>query len=179
MGMTMKNEGDKVTCLFKKYSKVMFFTANNVLKDDYLAEDAVQKAFIKIMDNIEKVGDVESLKTKAFCSIIAKREALSILEKQRYKNVVFLEETLEPEEELQEGCLDTILHNQEYEGLVELVNNLPDKHRDVFWLHHSYGRSFKEIGELLSVTEENARQYHNRARQKLIKAIKNEERKYE
>ena len=52
--------------LFIKYNKLAYYSAFSILKDHGLAEDIVQKTFIRLIKNIHKVDDIDSAKTKAF-----------------------------------------------------------------------------------------------------------------
>jgi len=36
----------------------MFYVANSILKDEHLAEDAVHQAFIKIIENLNKINEI-------------------------------------------------------------------------------------------------------------------------
>ena len=44
----------------------MFYIANDILKDEYLAEDTVHKLFIKIMKYLDKIKEIEFPKMKVF-----------------------------------------------------------------------------------------------------------------
>ncbi len=43
-----KSKDRKLEGLYNKYKNLMFYVANNILKDEFLAEDVVHKSFIKI-----------------------------------------------------------------------------------------------------------------------------------
>ena len=44
--------------LYEKYRNLMFYVAKGILKDDYLTEDAVHEAFIRIAKNFSKIGEI-------------------------------------------------------------------------------------------------------------------------
>jgi len=69
--------------LYIKYKQIMFFTANQILKDEYLSEDAVHLAFIKIAKNINKIGSIDCPKTKGFVLIIVKRTSIDLYRKKQ------------------------------------------------------------------------------------------------
>ena len=37
-----------------KYRRLMFYIANQILKDEYMGEDAVHSTFLKLIDNLDK-----------------------------------------------------------------------------------------------------------------------------
>ncbi len=45
-------DSDKLERLFNKYYRLMYYVANKILQDNYLAEDAVQAAFLKLIPNL-------------------------------------------------------------------------------------------------------------------------------
>ena len=52
--------------IYEKYRYLMMKVAHDVLKDNFLAEDAVHEAFIKIAHNMQNIHDVESVETKRY-----------------------------------------------------------------------------------------------------------------
>ena len=64
--MIIDEEDDrrKFVVLYEKYRCLMMTVASSILIDNYLSEDAVHEAFIKVAKNIDKFGDVDSIETK-------------------------------------------------------------------------------------------------------------------
>ena len=48
-------EQEKFDQLYNAYSKLMYYIAFDVLKDEGLAQDAVQDAFVRLLKNIRKL----------------------------------------------------------------------------------------------------------------------------
>ncbi|MVB10008.1 hypothetical protein CAFE_06790 [Caprobacter fermentans] len=69
---------NKFTLLYEKYRKLLFYVANQILKDDYLSEDAVHQTFLKIIDNLEKISEVDCHKTKSYLHHILLSSATNI-----------------------------------------------------------------------------------------------------
>lgn len=51
----------------------------NIVKSEEAAEDVVSTAFIKIMDNIEKISDLPCPQMTAFCVTIVKNASIDVL----------------------------------------------------------------------------------------------------
>lgn len=51
----------------------------NIVKSEEAAEDVVSTAFIKIMDNIEKISDLPCPQMTAFCVTIVKNASIGVL----------------------------------------------------------------------------------------------------
>lgn len=52
--------------LVHTYKNLMFYVANQVLNNDYDAEDAVQQAFFAILKNFEKISEIKCPQTRSF-----------------------------------------------------------------------------------------------------------------
>lgn len=74
--LEMEEDKDKFTLLYKKYRKLMFYIANQILKDDYLSEDAVEQTFVKIIENLDNISDVNCHKTKSYIVIMVRKYSL-------------------------------------------------------------------------------------------------------
>lgn len=44
----------------------MFYVANDILRDNYLVEHAVHKAFLKLINHLDKIWETESQKNEVF-----------------------------------------------------------------------------------------------------------------
>ena len=62
----------KLERLYMKYKNVMFYVANNILHDKFLAEDAVHQTFIKIYDLLYKINENDCRKTRNFLVIVCR-----------------------------------------------------------------------------------------------------------
>lgn len=50
----------------------MYYVANYILHDEFLAEDAVQQSFMKIYNHLDKIGENYCRKTRNFLFIICR-----------------------------------------------------------------------------------------------------------
>ena len=58
--------------------KLMLHKAYSVTSDASKAEDACQEAFVRIIRNIDKIGDVTEARTAALCALIARNAAVDL-----------------------------------------------------------------------------------------------------
>ena len=81
-------EEDKLrfTDLYERYRHLMFYVAQDILKDEHLAEDAVQEAFLRIAKNFHKVGEINCPRTRNFSVIIVRNTAITIAYKRNPVN---------------------------------------------------------------------------------------------
>lgn len=70
----IQNEADRslVEELYNKYVNTMMYIAKSILKDQYRAEDAVNQAFLKIIEDLQKFSFENCKKTRALVVIIVR-----------------------------------------------------------------------------------------------------------
>lgn len=77
---TLNNEQrELVEQIFHKHNMQFQRIAFKIVKSEAMAEDAVGTAFIKIMDNIEKISNLPDQKMKAFCVVIVKNTSIDMI----------------------------------------------------------------------------------------------------
>lgn len=78
MMIDAEEDKQKFAILYETYRHLMMKVALNVLKDTFLAEDAVHEAFIKIAKNMEKIGEIDATATKRYLLTITKNATIDI-----------------------------------------------------------------------------------------------------
>ena len=99
----------------------------NIVKSEEAAEDVVSTAFIKIMDNIEKISDLPCPQMTAFCVTIVKNASIDVL------------------------------------------HQLQQSDRHFIYLRYTLEMGYREIGELLNISEDAAKKRGQRLVKKLQK----------
>lgn len=162
-----QEEKEKFEELYDKYGQLMFFVANKILQDTYLAEDAVNEAFFRIAKNFHKVGEIECHQTRNFVVIIVKRIAIDLLKKD--KNEVLLKEEKDLNFLVDEavGFLEPFEHNK----VVEILKSLPEMYRDLFYLYYVDELKVKEISRLIGISESAVKKRLQRGRKILRDSI--------
>lgn len=140
--------------IYEKYKLLMLKIARDVLKDDYLAEDAVHEAFIKIAYNMNHIHGIESVNTKRYLITISKNTAIDIYRsrKKRIKKEMYIDELGEGAGSL--AYIETDIDNE----VLDVLKNLPVKYRDIFILKYSSYMSNSEISKFMDISEGTIRQ---------------------
>jgi len=73
-----KENRSRLEALYKQYASQMYKVAIRILKDEYLAQDAVQEAFINISNNLGKFGESDYHKMRALLIIIVRNTSIDI-----------------------------------------------------------------------------------------------------
>lgn len=169
--MMIDTEEDKrkFVILYEKYRYLMLKVAYDVLGDNYLAEDAVHEAFIKVALNMGKVGDVNTQETKRYLITITKNATIDIYRKRstRMRREIFVDELNENEVPL--TYVETDVDNR----VLDILKNLPVKYRDVFLLKYSSKMDNDEIADLLKISEGTLRQRLARGKEMIQETVNN------
>lgn len=159
---------DKFSEFCRKYENFMYYIANDVLKDSYAAEDAVQVALMKIYRNFRGVGDIDSVKTKHFVVTVTRRAAIDIYrkrqkQKEREVSCGDFEHNVQTEQD------EILTENNE---VMECIEKLPQKYADALVLKFVHGYKSKEIARILGYTPGTIRSYIFRGKKLLRTELK-------
>lgn len=145
----------KLERLYLEYRSVMFCAANEILHNEHETEDAVQQAFMKIAENLDKVPDELSNKTKAFVVTIAENTAIDRYRKLKRHGSCEL---------CEEACG---IEANSADELVSCILKLPARYRQFILLKYYHGYSTREIAKLLGMSSAAASKTAQRAKQRL------------
>lgn len=168
----LDNDDDKAKFekIYFTYEQIMFKIAKDILKDDARAEEAVGRAFEKIIGNLEKIVNPICPKTQGFVVIIVKRISYNMYKKKK------------PNFEIPIGESDDLLgstnnnrNDQKRIELKDIFMRLPFNYREILLLKYSHGYVNEDLAKELKITEQNAQKRLTRAKCKLEKLLKDAE----
>jgi RNA polymerase sigma-70 factor (ECF subfamily) len=130
------------------------------------AEDVVQDTMIRVWNKREEWSQFDSI--EAYCIAVARNLAIDRSQK---KEAQHLQITPEMEETGEEGSspYEQLADNERLGIIHELINRLPEKQRLIMQMRDIEGASYKEIAQVLDLTEEQVKVNLFRARQKIKK----------
>lgn len=147
--------------LYLGYRQLMFHIANNILRNEYDAEDAVHQAFLAVAKNMDKISDLKCTKTKAYLVTIAEHCAIDLYRARKRRATVPLNEELA-------GLEFDPPHTS---ALADVIARLPARYRHMILLKYDCGYSYNEIAELLGLSYEGVHSLDQRAKRKLKKLL--------
>jgi RNA polymerase sigma-70 factor (ECF subfamily) len=145
------DEKTKFERIYYKYRNLMFYIAINILKNRQDAEDAVQKAFIKIARNIKQIDEIECHKTKAFVVIVVERVAINDYHKKKKEPHISYDE-IPYSIPIDMNLEEIVLSNAVFTDILKGISELPVKYCDALTLKYVYGLSGKEISDIVGVS---------------------------
>lgn len=162
-----EEEKDKFVRIYERYRYMMWYSANEILKDKELAEDAVQEAFLALTHHLNKVDESNEGRTKKFLRTIVKSKAIDIIRKRREGEVPLQDAAEEYLLEAPTDILNEFIERESIERIKEAVKKLDDTYRLVFEFKLVHQLSDKDIGNILGISAKTANVRYFRARKKL------------
>ena len=131
-----------------------------------LAEELTQETFYQAVGSIQRYDG--SCQISTWLCGIAKNVLYTYYKKQRHSDVS-LDEIPEPAVASAE---ETVLNGMGQQLILTAIHRLPEPGREILHLRLLGGLSFKQIGEILGQTETWARVNYYRAKQAIVKELK-------
>ncbi|OBQ54778.1 hypothetical protein VQ01_10810 [Tamlana sp. s12] len=149
--MQLLHEGDEqaLSLIYKKYWEVMYVAAYNLVKNKEISEDIVQDVFVNLWNKRDKLLVKTSLKSYLYTSTIYKvydffRKNNKMIEVELVTNFNEKIQALTPETQL--------MHKELIQHVESVIDELPEKCKEVFRLSREEGLSNKAIAAQLNIS---------------------------
>ncbi|MDD5067309.1 MAG: sigma-70 family RNA polymerase sigma factor [bacterium] len=162
-----KKEVAAVRDIVSQYNRRLFSMVYRFIRQKEDAEDILQEAWIKFFNSLDKFKGESKIYTYLYR--IAMNEALTYLRRNRVKRLFFRDHIEKPDYNSPEAIY---LSNEKMTVIEEAVKTLPSRQKQVFLLRKSEELSFKEVAEVMKITENNAKVLFFHALQKIRKNLK-------
>ena len=158
--------------LYALYEQKMYHVAYRILHDSWLAEDAVQEAFIKLMKHRVYFEDAESEDCKRYIITVIKHSSITIYNRKKRENeILYLTD---------EGTnlWEAAMPDDTETDIEDLISELPEKYYAVVNCLAIKNLSVKETAAELGITDAAVRKRFERAK-KMLKAMQKGREGYE
>ena len=163
-------EKSKFEQIYIQYRSLMLSRAYEILRDTGLAEDAVHNAFIRILQNMGKLDEVVSQRTKSFVVIVTENVAKTMYAKNMRQKTVSLDET----HQSSVNIADTAEGRISAEYVAQKIAELPEQYSRVMMLKYLNQLTNREIASVLKISEAAVRKRLERARRELSRLLEQE-----
>lgn len=141
----------------------LFRLALRITQNSAEAEDIVQDTMIKVWDKRNEWQQLESV--EAYCLTVCRNLAIDRSQLKATQNEELTEETQEKPDA--SSPYEDLVHEERMQLVHRLFNQLPEKQRSIMQLRDIEGKSYKEIADILNLTEEQVKVNLFRARQRI------------
>lgn len=152
---------------YQKYKNRFYAIAYSKLHGKAAAEDAVQEAFLRIVDKPENFFKIEHNKRVAYADVIVRNVAIDMFNKNNAHNIEELTEDVS-DEAYTLGLEDTVIGSVSKNELLAFILKLPVLQRDILNLKVVFELSNSEIAQKLNVSENVVRQRLYQARKSIL-----------
>jgi RNA polymerase sigma-70 factor (ECF subfamily) len=173
--LMIKGSARKLEDLYLNYNRILYKIAYGILKEHQFAQDAVQMTFIRIIENIKKIGEINCNKTKAFVVIICRNISYNIYNKRKHSSTLPIDEFDEVMPDNSFDLDEQLISRDRLSLLKGKIKLLYEPYADIITLKYIFEYSEKEISKMLDISEQNVRVRLNRAKNSLIKLINADE----
>ncbi len=162
------NGYQKLEYLYKKYNKLIYKIANDILRDSYLAEDALSATFERTMKILYQLEGRNESECRNFLALICRN--ISIDMQNAYHRVEYIDNIEEAADGNYKSPEKIVLSAETLAELSEAIDRLSQRKKDIFLLKYNYELKIDDIAKTLNVSSETVK--------KDIRKIKDEIRKY-
>jgi len=161
-----RDDAESFELLFRRYFPRLKAITHSFVKDDGLAKDIVQEVFIKIW---EKRSTIKDISLEVFLYKMVRNQCLNYL--RHVKVVENRSGNLKEATQMEELYRIDIIRDEPYlliekelqQEIVEVMNELPEKCKEVFQLSRIDGLMNAEIAEKLDVSVKNVEKHMTKA----------------
>lgn len=155
--------------LYQTYQSLMFQVAMSVLRHREDAEDAVQNSIIAMSRHMDKIGEVEDYRTRAYIQTIVRNASIDIYRKKKRGDVSYDELIIEPMDTF--NVEQMVCDSEEVAQIVKAIDALEIGYREVLSLFYLNEMSPREIADVLNKPYNTIRSQINRGRKLLLKSL--------
>ncbi|GAX90681.1 RNA polymerase sigma factor [Effusibacillus lacus] len=176
LARVISGETDAYKELVVRHQSLIYTLCLKMLGDREEAQDAAQEAFLQAYQSLKDFkGDAQF---RSWLYKIASNKCLDIRRKKARRagiaSISPLQEEL-PAQSLEPTPEEQLLASERTRELHEMVDNLPEKYRDVVILYHYKRLSYREIAEILGIEVKSVETRMSRAKKMLRDMLRKEE----
>ena len=157
-----EEDRSKFEVVYQMYRSQMYNIALGVLANAQDAEDAVHYAFVKMAENMDRIGRPADPKTQWYLLTITKNRAIDIYRRSK----------AHPTVPYQDEANGVEIDYDEPNVYASCILKLPERERAVLILKHWHGFSYKEISQMLDLSYENTMKIGQRGKARLEEICK-------
>ncbi|MBR3970566.1 MAG: sigma-70 family RNA polymerase sigma factor [Ruminococcus sp.] len=156
--------------IYRKYAKELYVYIYNLCRNDALAEDILQETMLKAVMSIDRFKGECSLKT--YLCRIARNIWLNHVKKAENRNIS-LDETVE--QDSGESIEEQLGNKMQSQAIHRILHTLDEPYKEIFTLRVFAELKFNDIGGLFGESANWARVTFFRAKEKILRQLKEEE----
>lgn len=164
----MQNESN-IFNIINPFKNKLYRYALKILQSDVDAEDVMQEMLIRVWQRRDQFDEIEN--KEAWCMTVTRNLSIDKI-RARKQNTRDISEYYTIADS--EAAPDIKTEDKENLKIVmDVLNTLPDKQKEIIHLRDIEGYSYREIGDMIGLSEDQVKVNLFRARQRLKEKLKN------
>ena len=161
----------KLEILYNLYEQPMYRVAFAILNSSHQAEDAVSEAFIKIVENLDKIKYLDSEKTKHYIIKIIKNTSINQYRRNQREAEIF--SMSDDFSDIEDYRMIKEMEQAETSGVIDdILLGISEKYRNIILMRCVYEMSFGEIAKSLNEKSATVRKQYERAKKMVLKELR-------
>ncbi len=152
--------------LFEHFFVGLLSYCKSILKDEPLAEEVVEDVFIRLWENRKALSEIRNISFYLYKAV--RYASINALKKQKRIRVLSLEDLGETLSFSFDQSPSQLINKENCEKINSAIEQLPPKCRLIFRLVKEEGLRYKEVAQLLGLSEKTVENQINIAFKKLI-----------
>lgn len=150
----------------------LYRLALRITLDSAEAEDIVQETMIKVWNRRDNWQDIDNI--EAFCFTVCRNLALDSIKRHENQNET-LDDGQAEKPDMAANPSEQTIENDQLAIVRQIVDSLPEKQRSCIQLRDFEGKAYKDIAQILGITEEQVKVNIFRGRQTIKQRFQNME----
>ena len=154
MSLESENDRKKLTDIYHKYNKAVFYVALKIMKTQDAAEEVAQDVWTKAVEKFERINRLPDDELKPYLTVMTRNMAFNRLKSEKETSAYSFEELQENGDSRLNvsAASGKSAADGRYAEIVHMINNLPDIYKDVLELKYVLEWSNSEISSLLGIS---------------------------
>ncbi len=144
---------------------IIFRTSLRITMNREDAEDIVQDILLRLWQQRKELDNIKNL--EAYAITAARNLALDKMAKHERQNVSIEDDKYDRADEWQQNAHERIEKDERMNAINNIIDSLPEKQKTILQLRDVEEKSYKEISEILSISESDVKVNLFRARKTL------------
>lgn len=174
MAINDPGERDFMISLYNDYHHVMFAVSYKILHNKELAEDAVSAVFVKLIDKITTIMEIDRGTLRAYVISAAKNSALNLAEKNARAKTASMSLCGETENGYpsSDDVEYSVLRQETVRRMADALECLRPRDREILRMRYYDEMPDEEIAEVIGTKASTVRMCLTRARNRLLRVCK-------
>ena len=147
----------------------MMQIAMSILHRKEDAEDAVQNSILAISRHMDKLGDIEDYRTKAYMQTVVRNAAIDLYRKNQKAGISYEELIVEPIDAF--DLEKVVCDSEEVKRVLYAIDTMDHDYREILTLYYLNEMKPREIADVLNRSYNTVRSQIHRGRQQLLKSL--------